>query len=164
MKSLKLATKISILAAVSIIAASAAVGFVASEITSSAVTSMTLENLETSEVGVMDTLDNWRTQLEYSTLVLADKTRLAAALANNDWETANNLTVEQKKVLDIDYLLSTDETGRIVGGNGKLGTSLANSRAVREALKGNKEYSYESTEIYTYSLVYAYPIKSNGKV
>ena len=164
MKSLKLATKISILAAVSIIVASAAVGFVASEITSSAVTSMTLENLETSEVGVMDTLDNWRTQLEYSTLVLADKTRLAAALANNDWETANNLTVEQKKVLDIDYLLSTDETGRIVGGNGKLGTSLANSRAVREALKGNKEYSYESTEIYTYSLVYAYPIKSNGKV
>ena len=164
MKSLKLATKIGILAAVSIIVASAAVGFVASEITSSAVTSMTIENLETSELGVMDTLDNWCTQLEYSTLVLADKTRLAAALANNDWETANNLTVEQKKVLDIDYLLATDETGRIVGGNGKFGTSLANSHAVREALKGNKEYCYESTEIYTYSLVYAYPIKSGGKV
>ena len=110
MKSLKLATKIGILAAVSIIVASAAVGFVASEITSSAVTSMTIENLETSELGVMDTLDNWCTQLEYSTLVLADKTRLAAALANNDWETANNLTVEQKKssILTI-FLLRTKQ-------------------------------------------------------
>ena len=97
MKSLKLATKIGILAAVSIIVASAAVGFVASKITSSAVTSMTLENLETSEVGVMDTLDNWRTQLEYSTLVLADKTHLAAALANNDWETLTILPLSKKK-------------------------------------------------------------------
>ena len=165
MKSLKLSTKISILSAAAIIVASSAVGFVASRITASEVTAMTLENLGTSEVGVMETLHQWQLELEYSTLVLADKTRLAAALGNNDYETANTLTVDQKKVLDIDYLLSTDETGRVVGGNGKMGVNLASSsRAVREALKGNKAYSYESTEIYNYSLAYAYPIKSGGKV
>ena len=164
MKSLKLSTKISILAGAAIIVASAAVGVVASEITGSEVTKITLENLETTELGVMDTLDNWRSQLEYSTLVLADKTRLASALAINDFNTANSLTVEQKKVLDIDYLLVTDEGGRVVGGNAKIGSSLANSHAVKTALRGEKEYSYESTDIYNYSLVYAYPIKSEGKV
>ena len=106
MKSLKLSTKISILSAAAIIVASSAVGFVASRITASEVTAMTLENLGTSEVGVMETLHQWQLELEYSTLVLADKTRLAAALGNNDFETANTLTVDQKKVLDIDYLLS----------------------------------------------------------
>ncbi|WP_407424992.1 cache domain-containing protein [Treponema sp.] len=112
----------------------------------------------------MDTLDNWRYQLEYSTLVLADKTRLAAALANNDFDTANSLAVEQKKVLDIDYLLVTDESGRVVGGNGRFGTDLSNSHAVKAALNGEKEYTYESTELYDYSLVYAYPIKSGSSV
>ena len=164
MKSLKLATKISILMAAAIIIASAAVGFVASQITGSEVTNMTMENLETTEVGVNNTLNEWRFQLEYSTLVLADKTRLSAALANNDWETANTLTVTQKEVLDIDYLLSTDETGRVVGGNAKLGVDLSSSYAVKTALGGKKAYSYESTEIYDYSLVYAYPIKRDGKI
>ena len=109
MISLKLSTKISILAAAAIIVSSSAVGIVSSEITGSEVTDVTLENLETTELGVMETLDNWRSQLEYSTLVLADKTRLATALGDNDWDAANTLTVEQKKVLDIDYLLVTDE-------------------------------------------------------
>ena len=49
MKSLKLSTKISILAAVAIIVASAAVGTVASRITGSEVTDLVLENLETNE-------------------------------------------------------------------------------------------------------------------
>ena len=164
MKSLKLATKISVLMAAAIIIASAAVGFVASQITGSEVTNMTMENLETTELGVNNTLNEWCFQLEYSTLVLADKTRLSAALANNDWETANTLTVTQKEVLDIDYLLSTDETGRVVGGNAKLGVDLSSSYAVKTALGGKKAYSYESTEIYDYSLVYAYPIKKDGKI
>ena len=164
MKSLKLSTKISILAAVAIIVASAAVGVIATKVASSEITTMTLENLEVTESGVMETLDNWREQLEYATLVLADKTRLATALSDDDWETVNSLAVEQKKLLDIDYLLVTDETGRIVGGNGKFGVNLANSHAVKNALNGDKEYSYESTEIYDYSLVYAYPIKSGGDV
>ncbi|MBQ8679400.1 MAG: cache domain-containing protein [Treponema sp.] len=164
MKSLKLSAKISILAAVAIIVASAAVGLVASTITGSEVESMVLENLVTTETGVMDTLDQWRLQLEYSTLVLADKTRLATALANDDWETANSLTVEQKKVLDIDLLLATDESGRVVGGNAKFGTDLSKSHAVRNALIGNKEYAYEATDIYPYSLVYAYPIKSGSRI
>ena len=164
MKSLRLSTKISGLAAAAIVVASAAVGFVASKITGSEVTNMTLENLETTELGVMDTLDNWRQQLQYSTLVLADKTRLSAALAAGDFETANTLAVEQKKVLDIDFLLVTDASGIVVGGNGRRGVNLSGSHAVSRALIGNKEYSYEATEIYTYSLVYAYPISKDNKI
>ena len=161
---LKLSTKISFLAALSIIVSSAAVGTIATKVASSEITELTLDNLETTELGVMDTLDNWRLQLEYSTLVLADKTRLAAALASKDFNTANSLTVEQKKLLDIDFLLVTDEDGRVVGGNARAGIDLSNSHAVKTALGGEKEYSYESTEIYDYSLVYAYPITSGGRV
>ncbi|MBR1403993.1 MAG: cache domain-containing protein [Treponema sp.] len=164
MKSLKLSTKIALLSAIAIIVSSVAVGVISINVASSEITSLTMENLETTEVGVMETLDNWRSQLEYSTLVLADKTRLAAALSQNDFDTANSLAVEQKKVLDIDYLLVTDESGRVVGGNAKFGIDLSNSHAVKTALRGDKGYSYESTEIYKYSLVYAYPIRGDGGV
>ena len=42
--------------------------------------------------------------------------------------------------------------------------NLGNSHAVKTALSGKKEYAYEATEIYPYSLVYAYPIKDEGKI
>ena len=164
MISLKLSTKISILAATAIIISSAAVGIISTRVSSSEITDLTLENLETTELGVMDTLDQWRLQLQYSTLVLADKTHLAAALESGDYETANTLTVEQKKVLDIDYLLVTDDSGIVVGGNAQRGSNLSSSHAVQHALKGFVEYAYESNSIYNYSLVVAYPVKRNDRV
>ena len=97
MFNLKLSTKISILAAASIIISSVAVGIISTNVSSSEITNLTLENLETTELGVMDTLDQWRQQLQLDTLVLADKTRLAAALDTGDFDTADTLTVEQKK-------------------------------------------------------------------
>ena len=164
MFNLKLSTKISILAAASIIISSAAVGIISTNVSSSEITNLTLENLETTELGVMDTLDQWREQLQLATLVLADKTRLAAALDSGDYETADTLTVEQKKVLDIDYLLVTDDSGIIVGGNAPKGTNLSSSHAISHALKGFVEYAYESNSVYNYSLVVAYPVKRNDRV
>ena len=164
MINLKLSTKISILAAASIIISSAAVGIISTNVSSSEITNLTLENLETTELGVMDTLDQWRQQLQLDTLVLADKTRLAAALDTGDFDTANTLTVEQKKLLDIDYLIVTDDSGIIVGGNAPKGTNLSSSHAVSHALKGFIEYAYESNSIYNYSLVVAYPVKRDGRV
>jgi methyl-accepting chemotaxis protein len=164
MINLKLSTKISILAAASIIISSAAVGIISTSVSSSEITELTLENLETTELGVMDTLDQWREQLQLDTLVLADKTRLAAALDSGDYETADTLTVEQKKLLDIDYLIVTDDSGIIVGGNAPKGTNLSSSHAVNHALKGFVEYAYESNSIYNYSLVVAYPVKRNDRV
>ena len=164
MFNLKLSTKISILAAASIIISSVAVGTISTSVSSSEITELTLENLETTELGVMDTLDQWRQQLQLDTLVLADKTRLAAALDTGDFDTADTLTVEQKKVLDIDYLIVTDDSGIIVGGNAPKGTNLSSSHAVSHALKGFVEYAYESNSIYNYSLVVAYPVKRDGRV
>ena len=164
MFNLKLSTKISILAAASIIISSVAVGIISTNVSSSEITNLTLENLETTELGVMDTLDQWRQQLQLDTLVLADKTRLAAALDTGDFDTANTLTVEQKKVLDIDYLIVTDDSGIIVGGNAPKGTNLSSSHAVSHALKGFVEYAYEANSIYNYSLVVAYPVKRDGRV
>ena len=164
MFNLKLSTKISILAAASIIISSAAVGIISTSVSSSEITELTLENLETTELGVMDTLDQWHEQLQLDTLVLADKTRLAAALDSGDYETADTLTVEQKKLLDIDYLIVTDDSGIIVGGNAPKGTNLSSSHAVSHALKGFVEYAYESNSIYNYSLVVAYPVKRDSRV
>ena len=101
LKSLKLSFKIGVLIAIAIILASASVAFFSTKIVASRIAAMTMENLETTEMGVMATLEQWSEQLKYSTLVLADKTRLAAALDTGDVATANSLTVEQKKVLDI---------------------------------------------------------------
>lgn len=163
MKSIKLSAKIGILIALSIFVASLAVGIISIRITSSQIKEMTMENLEVSEQGVMNTLEEWSTELQYSTLVLADKTRLAAALASENYETADSLTTEQKKVLDIDYLLTTDTRGIVVGGSAK-GKNLSHSYAVKSALNGTAAGAYESSDFFDYSLVYAYPIKKDGTI
>ena len=160
----RLSTKVGFMVGAAIVLTAGTIGIFCSLIAKTEITNIILESVETSELGVANTLDNWKYQLEYTTLVLADKTRLATALANKDFDSANTLTVEQKKVLDIDHLFVTDEKGMVVGGTIPFGTSLANSYAVKTALNGNKEYSYESNKYFEYSLVYAYPIKSNGKV
>ena len=163
MKSLKLSTKISILAAVSIIASSAAVGFISTEVTSSEVTDLIIENIETTELGVMDTLDNWREMLEYATLVLADKTRLATALKNDDVSTVQQLLTEQKRTLNIDNLFVTDEKGDLVAG-GAYGKHMGVLNSVKGALGGNITYSYEESDISDFSLMVAYPIKYEGLI
>ena len=125
LKSLKLSFKIGVLIAIAIILASASVAFFSTKIVASRIAAMTMENLETTEMGVMATLEQWSEQLKYSTLVLADKTRLAAALDTGDVATANSLTVEQKKVLDIDYLVTVDTSGRVIAGNGGIGKNVS---------------------------------------
>ncbi|WP_027727842.1 methyl-accepting chemotaxis protein [Treponema sp. C6A8] len=161
---LKLSVKIGALVALAIVLASASVAFISTKIVASEVSKITLENLQTTERGVMGTLEEWREELRYSTLVLADKTRLATALANDDFDTANQLATDQKRLLDIDYLLVTDEKGNIVGGNGGKGKNIANSHAVKNALNGNPEYAFESSDIFPFSISYAYPIKSGGRI
>ena len=163
MKSLKLSAKISMLMAVAIIVASVAVGLVSIRVSSSEITDLILENLETTELGVLDILDNWRATLESSTLVLADKTRLATALTANDFDTVESLTEEQSEVLDTDFLIVTDEHGIVVGG-ARRGFDLSKSVAVQEALKGQKFCAYESNELWEYSQVVAYPIKTNDSI
>ena len=163
MKSIKLSAKIGILIALSIFVASLAVGIISIRITSSQIKEMTMENLEVSEQGVMNTLEEWSSELQYSTLVLADKTRLSAALASENYETADSLTTEQKKLLDIDYLLTTDTRGIVVGGSAK-GKNLSHSYAVKSALNGTAAGAYESSDFFDYSLVYAYPIKKDGTI
>ena len=160
----KLSFKIGSLIAISILLASVSVTFISTKIVAAEVAKLTLENLETTESGVMNMLDDWKEQLKFSTLVLADKTRLATALANEDYTTANHLAVEQKRTLDIDYLLVTDRNGRVVGGSGGAGKNLSNCYAVKRALSGNVEYAYESNDIWPYSLVSAYPVKQDGRV
>ena len=124
-KSVKLSLKIGALIAFAIILASASVAFISTKIVASRIAAMTMDNLETTEMGVNATLVQWAEQLKYSTLVLADKTRLATALDDGDLETANKLTVEQKQFLDIDFLLAVDKYGVVVGGNGGIGKNLS---------------------------------------
>ncbi|MBQ7752459.1 MAG: methyl-accepting chemotaxis protein [Treponema sp.] len=164
LKSLKLSFKIGVLIAIAIILASASVAFFSTKIVASRIAAMTLENLETTEMGVMETLQQWSEQLKYSTLVLADKTRLAAALDTGDVATVNSLTVEQKSMLDIDYLVTVDTSGRVIAGNGGIGKNVSNVYSVKTALRGTPEFSYESTDFYPFSLSYAYPVKRNGSV
>ena len=163
MKSLNLSTKISLLAGLALIVSTTVLGIVSVKISSAEIEELISENLDTTELGVTEKLDNWRESLQYATLVLADKTRLAAALKNNDADAADQLTTTQKAVLDVDYIYSTNENGILVGG-GKQGTDFSNSLAVKAALKGQIEYAYESTPLNPFGLVFAYPIKSDGAV
>ena len=136
MKSLKLSVKIGILIAVAIIMASASVAFVSTKIVASQIAAMTMENLETTELGVDDTLSQWIEQLKYSTLVLADKTRLATAMDTGDFVTAHDLAMEDRNQMDIDYLIVVDKSGKIIGGNGGIGKNLSSVHSVASALRG----------------------------
>ncbi|EID84108.1 Methyl-accepting chemotaxis protein [Treponema sp. JC4] len=164
MKSLKLSVKIGALIAFAIILASASVAFVSTKIVASRIAAMVMENLETTELGVDETLTQWTEQLKYSTLVLADKTRLATALADGDLDTANSLALDDGSEMDIDFLVVVDRSGRVVGGNGGIGKNVSNVYSVSNALRGNPAASYESTDFYPFSLSYAYPVKKNGNV
>ncbi|WP_294428248.1 methyl-accepting chemotaxis protein [uncultured Treponema sp.] len=163
MRSLKLSTKISMLAAVAIIIASVSVAFIATQVTSSEIRNITVENLETTELGVMDTLDNWKEILQNATLVLADKTRLAEALRTNHYDTVEQLVTDQKMVVNIDMLLVTDEQGIVVAGAKRL-TDMSNCYAVKRALAGEIDYCYEETELCPYSLIFAYPVRVQGSI
>ncbi len=163
MKSFKLSAKISILVAAAIIISSASVGFIATSVSKREVTELITENVDTTELGVMDTLDNWREILQNGTLVLADKTRLANALRDNDFDSVEELIEEQLKVLDIDYLIVTDESGKVVGG-GKRGTDLSGTLAVKSALRGEIDYAFEENELTDYGIFVAYPIKNGREV
>ncbi|MBQ5998234.1 MAG: cache domain-containing protein [Treponema sp.] len=160
---LNLSTKIAILAALAIIVSSVSVGICSINVSKKQLRGLITESVETTELGVLNTLDNWKSILEASTLVLADKTRLATALGNRDYDTANKLLEEQVKVLDTDFLVVTDESGKVVAG-GKYGVNLSDAYAVNQALKGSKEVSYEVSDFFEYSLISAYPIKSNGRI
>ena len=160
---LNLSKKIGILAAVAIIVSSVSAGICSINVSKKQLRGLIIESVETTELGVLNTLDNWRHILQASTLVLADKTRLATALGNRDYDTAKALLEEQVKVLDTDFLMVTDEKGRVVAG-GKDGTNLSDSYAVKAALRGEKDFTYEDSELYEYSLVVAYPIKNKGHI
>lgn len=160
---LSLSTKIAILAAVAIIVSSVSVGICSINVSKKQLRGLITESVETTELGVLNTLDNWRHILQASALVLADKTRLAAALGNRDYDTVKALLEEQVKVLDTDFLLVTDERGIVVAG-GRYGTNLSNLNSVKCALQGENEYSFEDSEIFEYSVVVAYPIKNKGHI
>ena len=160
---LNLSKKIGILAAVAIIVSSVSVGICSINVSKKPLRGLITESVETTELGVLNTLDNWRHILQASTLVLADKTRLATALGNRDYDTVKALLEEQVKVLDTDFLMITDEKGRVIAG-GKDGTNLSDSYAVKAALRGEKDFTYEDSELYEYSLVVAYPIKNKGRI
>ena len=163
MKKLRLATKISIITTIAILLTAAAIGTSSIIVSSSRVSEMINESLDTTELGVLDTLDNWREILEASTLVFADKTRLVTALTNRDNASVVSLHEEQVKVLNTDFLIVTDERGFVITG-AKRGVNLADLFSVSGALRGEKSWAYEESEFFDYSLVVAYPMKNNGKV
>ena len=163
MKKLRLSTKISIITTLAILLTAVAIGASSIFVSSSRVSEMINDSLDTTELGVLDTLDNWKEILEAATLVFADKTRLVTALVNRDNASVEALYQEQVKVLNTDFLIVTDERGFVITG-AKRGVNLADLFSVSEALKGNKSWAYEESEFFDYSLVVAYPMKSNGKV
>ena len=163
MRKSKLSTKISILAAVAIIIASASVATVSIKISSNGITKLINESLETTELGVLNTLDNWREILDSTTLVFADKTRLVTALTNKDWDSVESLHSDQVKVLNTDFLIVTDENGIVISG-ARRGADLSKLNAIKAAMRGEKGWSYESSDFFDYSLTVSYPMKNNGKV
>ncbi|MCR4938969.1 MAG: cache domain-containing protein [Treponemataceae bacterium] len=163
MKKSKLSVKICILLILAILIASIAVMGISISISSTEITSMINDSLATTELGVFDILDNWKATLNAETLIFADKTRLAAALRDKDFQAAEALYNDQIKVLDTDFTIITDEKGIAICG-AKKGADLSNSHAVKTALSGKKGFSYEDSEFYDYSQVISYPILDNGKV
>ena len=163
MKSLKLTTKIAILAAVGIIVSAVAVVSIAIENTTSEITDLIDEQLETTELGVMETLATRKIAVERATFALADKTRLAQALVDGDKSTAEELVREEIDALGVDILFVTDARGVVFAGQGR-GTDISKSDVVSEAIRGKSEMSYEDTPFTDYGMLVAEPVKQNGTI
>ncbi len=159
----KLSTKIGILAALAIIIASVSVGTISINVSSQKITHLIEENLETTELGVMDTLENWRSILECATLVLVNNPELSEAIEERNYGIVEELISEQTDLVAMDTLLVTDKKGSVIAGHHK-GMNLSSSIAVNGAINGNVEYSYESLGSDDFGLIVAYPVESDEGV
>ncbi|MBQ7158586.1 MAG: cache domain-containing protein [Treponema sp.] len=163
MKSLSLTLKIAILAAVGIIISSIAVAIIAININSGEIKELIREQLDTTEMGVMETLATRKIAVERATFALADKTRLAAALAEDDKPTAEKLVREEVDALGVDILFVTDANGVVFAG-GRPGTDLSRSDVVSEAIKGQAAVSYEDTEFTSYAMLVGQTVRKDGEI
>ena len=163
MKSLTLTLKIAILAAIGIIVSSIAVAIIAINLSSGEITDLITEQLETTDMGVMETLATRKIAVERATFALADKTRLATALDEDDRATAEMLVQEEIDALHVDNLFVTDANGIVYAG-GKPGADLSQSNVVSEAIKGRAAVSYEATEFTSYGMLVAQPVLKSGRV
>ena len=163
MKRLTLTAKIALTAAIGIVVSSVTVAVISTKINANEIIDLIAEQLETTELGVMETLDTRRAAVETAAYSLAEKRGLADALVEGDNETADEMVADVIDGLGVDILFVTDRNGVVFAGEGQ-GTDLSRTAAVSDAIDGLLRSSYERTPFTPFSLLVAEPVYRNGYI
>ena len=125
----------------------------------------TESDLMNSAVGLDMTLKDWRDTLEADTMLLASNPEVATDVANGNVSNLNSLLNWANGTLNVEVLVATDASGRVLAGEGCARESnIMSIEAVQSALRGMANYSYEVLGDAGYSLIAAAPVRNSGGI
>ena len=125
----------------------------------------TENDLMNSAVGLDMTLKDWRDTLEADTMLLAGNSEVATDVANGNVSNLNSLLNWANGTLNVEVLVATDASGRVLAGEGCARESnIMSIEAVQSALRGMANYSYEVIGDAGYSLIAAAPVRNLGGI
>lgn len=123
----------------------------------------TKAGLSSTADGVLRTLYDWRSCIDgYSTIYARDKDIIWAV--QNDHEKLRQLMEDRLSDTDTDFYAVTDARGNTVWTYDIIGGNVQGTKAVSNALSGQKSWSFEEILDYPYAMVSAAPLIDNGKV
>jgi len=162
-KSLKLKVKMGILVGVSIVLSAIAVELVCLKLFKSQFKDSVVENLETTEQGVTNTLSDWRDILEYAVVALAGRPNFIQGIEEKDVDLVSMLAQEKKDIVGMDIMIVTDESGMVLCG-ASYGEDLMSTAVVKDILKDGLEvaHTFESSRVFGYSMLVGTTIKNES--
>ncbi len=160
---MKLSVKIGILVGISIVVSAIAVEIVCLNLFHKEFRESVQQNLETTELGVINTLEDWRDILEYAVVALAGRPNFVEAVENRDFSLVAELAQEKKDIVGMDIMIVTDANGRVISG-ASAGLDLSAIPTVKDIIKDGLDvvHSFGSCAAFKYSMVVSSVIKNDA--
>lgn len=121
------------------------------------------EGLDSTVDGVARTLSDWRTCIDGYAVIYSRDNEIVEAVQNDHAE-LRRLMQERVSDTDTDFYAVTDSKGRSIWTNGISSADLSSSKAVSNALSGNRAFSYEEFSDCQYAMISAVPLYSGRQV
>ncbi len=127
----------------------------------------TEKQLEYTSAGAFRVLEDWKVTLKGTALVTAARDEVKNAVDEGDSATLQRIMTDVQNSLDFEAMAITSASGVVVPGGGwniSSGTNLSSLASVSSALRGNGIMVYEPIVSLPLSMVYATPIRKDGRI
>lgn len=118
----------------------------------------------TSDTGADLLLTNWAQTLTAEAKTISSLNRTINFLASKDSSGLADLVKDQTNNMDSDFILIADTQGAVLAGNVGVGKNIASVVAFQGAMHDEVTYSWTSTDFLPWALIYAAPVKDDGKI